>query len=139
MEFSKYPINISRRSRSENMKILSIASLGIFLGPKSSSRRHNATDEWPNKLKSDLSKTESDDQSVHKQFLNGLISGATTRAAKEVLLHPIDTVRARMQVNPEYNRLEVLLSDEKQRNQIFSNLYDGVSPALIGFVENIMT
>ena len=53
-------------------------------------------------------------------FVNGLISGAASRASKELLLHPIETFKARMQV-PSYNS-----------SSRFDNLYDGVAASLIG-------
>jgi solute carrier family 25 S-adenosylmethionine transporter 26 len=52
------------------------------------------------------------------EFWNGLVSGAVSRTAKELLLHPLDTVRARQQVNNNTN--------------IFNDLYSGITPALIG-------
>lgn len=51
-------------------------------------------------------------------FWNGLVSGAVSRATKEVLLHPLDTIKARQQVKNDTN--------------IFSDLYSGITPALIG-------
>lgn len=65
-----------------------------------------------------------DEESV----INGLISGASTRVAKELVLHPIDTVRARLQRPP--NSEEVLANQEG----LFDNLYDGLIPALVGGV-----
>jgi Mitochondrial carrier protein len=65
-----------------------------------------------------------DEESV----INGLISGASTRVAKELVLHPIDTVRARLQRPP--NSEEVLAYQEG----LFDNLYDGLLPALVGGV-----
>lgn len=53
-------------------------------------------------------------------FVNGLISGAASRASKELLLHPIETLKARLQV-PSYNS-----------STRFDNLYDGVAASLIG-------
>ena len=53
-------------------------------------------------------------------FVNGLISGAASRASKELLLHPIETLKARLQV-PSYNS-----------SARFDNLYDGVAASLIG-------
>jgi hypothetical protein len=32
-------------------------------------------------------------------FMRGLVSGAVSRASKEILLHPFDTIRARQQVH----------------------------------------
>jgi solute carrier family 25 S-adenosylmethionine transporter 26 len=60
-------------------------------------------------------------------FTSGLISGATSRATKELLLHPVDTVRARLQLDPalrarlNYTETEIWTKD----------LYDGVTPALV--------
>lgn len=60
-----------------------------------------------------------------ESIVNGLISGAATRVSKELLLHPIDTVRARLQRAPNY---------VEQNDGLFDNLYDGLLPALIGGV-----
>jgi solute carrier family 25 S-adenosylmethionine transporter 26 len=54
-------------------------------------------------------------------FVNGLISGAASRAAKEIILHPLDTLRAREQV-------------PGAPPPSFDNLYDGVGAALLGGV-----
>uniref|UniRef100_A0A0G4F9G4 Mitochondrial carrier protein n=1 Tax=Chromera velia CCMP2878 TaxID=1169474 RepID=A0A0G4F9G4_9ALVE len=56
------------------------------------------------------------------EFLSGLLSGAASRIAKEVVLHPIDTVKARLQF--------------REGARVFSpsmlkGLYDGVVPALV--------
>jgi hypothetical protein len=52
----------------------------------------------------------------------GLLSGAATRIAKELLLHPIDTVSKRQQVN------------NVNASSLLVGLYDGVGPAIIGGV-----
>ena len=57
-------------------------------------------------------------------FLNGLISGIATRASKEIILHPIDTIKARIQVKA--------LSNHNSTESLYSNLFDGLLPALIG-------
>ena len=55
-------------------------------------------------------------------FLSSFTSGAVSRASKEILLHPIDTVRARLQARE---------SDKNHNNSgLYDNLYDGVLPAL---------
>ena len=59
-------------------------------------------------------------------LLNGMISGAATRISKELLLHPLDTVRARLQVPPDFVR------DESNQKGLYDGLYDGVVPALVG-------
>ena len=61
-------------------------------------------------------------------LLNGLISGAATRISKELLLHPIDTVRARQQVPPSFVR------DDNSQKGPWDGLYDGIVPALVGGV-----
>jgi hypothetical protein len=65
-----------------------------------------------------------------ESIVNGLISGAATRVSKELLLHPIDTVRARLQRAPNY----VEVDNNQQNDGLFDNLYDGLLPALIGGV-----
>jgi len=60
-------------------------------------------------------------QTSSSTFVNGLISGAASRAAKEILLHPLDTLRAREQV-------------PGAPPPSFGNLYDGVGAALLGGV-----
>ena len=71
-------------------------------------------------------------------LLNSLISGASTRVAKELVLHPIDTVRARLQKAPDQtipnkNSDEIIPSGLNQEG-LFDNLYDGLLPALVGGV-----
>ena len=63
-----------------------------------------------------------------ESILNGFISGASTRVAKELVLHPIDTVRARLQRIPD------LSGESLSREGLFDNLYDGLLPALVGGV-----
>jgi solute carrier family 25 S-adenosylmethionine transporter 26 len=55
-------------------------------------------------------------------FARGLLSGAATRAAKEALLHPLDTLKTREQ-------LPALLSNG---SAALAKLYSGVVPAVIG-------
>lgn len=55
-------------------------------------------------------------------FINGLISGSVSRATKEILLHPIDTIRARQQIQDSNITYSYNVSD----------LYSGILPALVG-------
>ena len=64
--------------------------------------------------------------SVEDTFVRGLLSGAATRAAKELLLHPIDTVKTRLQL-PGANR---------GSGGLLSDLYSGVVPAVVGGVSH---
>ena len=64
-----------------------------------------------------------------KSLVNGLASGAVSRVNKELLLHPIDTVRARLQTSEEVRN-----SSSVGETGLFSNLYDGIVPALVGGV-----
>ena len=83
-------------------------------------------------------------------FLGGLISGASTRITKELVLHPIDTIKARKQAQamPGYI-MNNSLSEEGSSSSSFilneissikvwgtpiTQLYDGISPALLGGV-----
>lgn len=89
-------------------------------------------------------------QYIKDDFIRGLLSGAVSRASKEILLHPFDTIRARLQVKnidfvnatsytaksnahssatmiPEYQK-EV----ESGNTGLFQDLYAGLTPALIG-------
>ncbi len=65
--------------------------------------------------------------STEPTFVSSLTSGAVSRASKEILLHPIDTVRARLQTQDDSN------STDASRN-LYNNLYDGLVPALISGV-----
>ena len=64
-------------------------------------------------------------------FFNGLVSGAASRAAKEVLLHPLDTIKAREQVSMAITSNNAT-SVESASTNASSSLYDGVSSALLG-------
>ena len=64
-------------------------------------------------------------------FFNGLVSGAASRAAKEVLLHPLDTIKAREQVSmATVNNA----NNASASARASASLYDGVSSALLGGV-----
>ena len=63
-----------------------------------------------------------------ESVLNSFISGASTRVAKELVLHPIDTVRARLQRVPDST------GESLSQEGLFDNLYDGLLPALVGGV-----
>jgi hypothetical protein len=56
-----------------------------------------------------------------QDFISGLAGGAASRAAKELFLHPIDTVKTRLQ----YARAGTRPAD------LFKDLYSGVWPALL--------
>lgn len=68
------------------------------------------------------------------EFLRGLVSGAVSRVSKEILLHPFDTVRARQQFKTtSANNRETTKIDAKSGTPgLFSNLYAGLVPALVG-------
>lgn len=64
-------------------------------------------------------------------FVSGLISGASTRIAKELFLHPLDTIRARQQTKPLIN---TNLNESSLWSVPVSRLYDGIFPALLSGV-----
>ena len=67
------------------------------------------------------------------EFIRGLVSGAVSRASKEILLHPFDTIRARQQVPQNSKNITITSSNSGMGPQgIFKNLYAGLVPALIG-------
>jgi len=55
-------------------------------------------------------------------FVGGLVSGSATRISKELLLHPLDTLRARLQAK------------STDKNRLFSDLYSGLVPALLSSI-----
>lgn len=59
-------------------------------------------------------------------FVSSLASGAASRASKEVILHPVDTVRARLQTQGE--------GTNSNSSWLYSDLYNGVVPALVSGV-----
>ncbi|KAM3573199.1 hypothetical protein VYU27_004802 [Nannochloropsis oceanica] len=56
-----------------------------------------------------------------QDFISGLAGGAASRASKELLLHPIDTWKTRLQY----------AKGDEEPAELFRNLYDGVWPALV--------
>lgn len=58
-----------------------------------------------------------------KELSIGFLSGAASRALKEIVLHPIDTVKTRLQ-SPL----------GKKSRRLFESVYDGLIPSLIGGV-----
>ena len=62
-------------------------------------------------------------------FTSGLVSGAVSRVCKELLLHPLDTIKARLQTLPSSGSVTSL-----NDNTLFSNLYSGIVPALVSSV-----
>jgi solute carrier family 25 S-adenosylmethionine transporter 26 len=56
-----------------------------------------------------------------QDFISGLAGGAASRASKELLLHPIDTWKTRLQY----------AKGDEEPVELFKNLYDGVWPALL--------
>lgn len=90
-------------------------------------------------------------QYIKDDFIRGLLSGAVSRASKEILLHPFDTIRARLQVKKvtvvnatrsSYSSkssasvsTSILESQKKVDGNVtvlFQDLYAGLAPALIG-------
>jgi Mitochondrial carrier protein len=112
--------------RSTPLKALSL--LGISGGVLLSSRIARAT-EPVNVIVNEpsviaIAKAVTEEESI----VNSLISGASTRVAKELVLHPIDTVRARLQRAPGIDGVAA------SQEGLFDNLYDGLLPALVGGV-----
>ncbi len=58
----------------------------------------------------------------NNDLISGFLSGTVSRATKEVLLHPFDTIRARLQV----------MKQNETFDGLYDNLYEGLMPALIG-------
>jgi solute carrier family 25 S-adenosylmethionine transporter 26 len=65
-------------------------------------------------------------------FVRGLISGASTRIVKELVLHPLDTIRARQQTELG-TETESTISDRNFSiwGVPLNRLYDGVLPSLV--------
>ena len=66
------------------------------------------------------------------EFIRGLVSGAVSRASKEIILHPFDTIRARQQVPQNSNNTSASSDSGVASQDIFKDLYAGLVPALIG-------
>ena len=58
----------------------------------------------------------------NNDLISGFLSGTVSRASKEILLHPFDTIRARLQVMKQNETIDGL----------YDNLYEGLVPALVG-------
>lgn len=69
-----------------------------------------------------------------ESFVSGLVSGAVTRAAKEIILHPIDTIRARQQtiLKTDVSSNVSTVNSTVSPFDTFKELYTGVVPALVG-------
>eukprot|EP01041_Mallomonas_annulata_P013925 gene13925-29624_t len=67
--------------------------------------------------------------SGQESFINGLVSGAITRISKEVILHPLDTIRARIQSQTAEDS-----TFENDPVALFQDLYSGLVPALVSSV-----
>jgi hypothetical protein len=61
-------------------------------------------------------------------FLYGAVSGSVSKAAKEVVLHPIDTVKSRIQLQSSSTNRSGFIDDDP----LFKDLFNGVVPSLIG-------
>ena len=97
-----------------------------LISPPSTIKVSSSADSTPSPTKR-LKKTE-DFTATGSVFLNGLLSGAATRASKEIVLHPLDTIKTRRQMPPipPYN------TSSGSASRLFSRLYDGLVPSLIG-------
>jgi len=65
----------------------------------------------------------------------GLLSGAVSRASTELLLHPIDTIRARQQqpaTASSGNEADAATDGSMSVLDTIKDLYSGVGPALVG-------
>ena len=126
---SRYDI----RSQSSAISLLSVTSC-LLLRPKEALANFS-----PSKSASALQSSvvpiietivvANDEESI----FNSLVSGAATRVSKELILHPIDTVRARLQKAPDPTNPSTSDTGIKQEG-LFDNLYDGLLPALVGGV-----
>jgi len=58
----------------------------------------------------------------NNDLLSGFLSGTVSRASKEVLLHPFDTIRARLQT----------MKQNESLHGLYDNLYEGLIPSLVG-------
>lgn len=107
------------------IKLSSILAVGGLLPDKveAMSSQKVVNEQLSSRLVGGIEKSPltSKDGSSSSTFVNGLISGAATRVTKEVLLHPLDTIRVRLQ-------------SPNSSVPLFSNLYDGVGPALLSGV-----
>jgi len=57
-------------------------------------------------------------------FLKGLISGSVTRASKELILHPIDTIKSRIQT--------IAFNETMSPGLLYKDVFNGLLPALVG-------
>lgn len=67
------------------------------------------------------------DMKGEPSFVSSLVSGAASRASKELILHPIDTVRARLQTDRN-------MDSNDRSKYLYTDLYNGLVPALVSGV-----
>ncbi len=83
-------------------------------------------------------------QAEATSFYNGALSGAVQKVTKEAILHPIDTVRARIVATPissstSGTKLNNSYNDNSNAttmvtDNLYEDLYSGIVPALVGGV-----
>ncbi len=57
--------------------------------------------------------------SAERELLSGLLAGAVQKTAKELVLHPLDTIKTRLQI-----------AAPSTRRDLFVDLYSGITPAV---------
>lgn len=67
-------------------------------------------------------------------LISSLVSGAASRASKEVILHPIDTVRARLQTTTSSLSSPSSTLEYHGGTGLYDGLYNGLVPALVSGV-----
>mmetsp|Transcript_16632 Transcript_16632/g.14997 ORF Transcript_16632/g.14997 Transcript_16632/m.14997 type:complete len:388 (+) Transcript_16632:3-1166(+) len=124
------PITQTNRIKNKSKQLINF--IGLVSSTVVLSKQSKAVDLLPIKTNNIISsnivsKAITNEIDGSNDFIAGLVSGAASRIGKELILHPIDTIRARQQI---------LLSNTSDPivgvvNTI-KDLYSGVGPALVG-------
>lgn len=104
------PVKISRRS------VLAALPAAAYVAPSFASQLRNPTLPMPTALATAAT------PSAASEFYSGLLAGAVQKTVKELVLHPLDTAKARLQV--ARGRRQLL-------GELFESPYAGLAPALI--------
>jgi hypothetical protein len=97
---------------------IAVASSAVALLPARAAAAGAAVDSAPPATRAAVAVS----SSPFQELVSGFAGGAAQRLAKDIVLHPIDTVKVRLQASP---------SSRVLRRDTFRNLYAGVVPPLI--------
>ena len=113
-------LQLALLARPSRRALLAAAALSLAAEPARAALPAEPSEAAEKKAPADASPNAADEAA--REFVSGLIAGAAQKTVKELALHPFDTAKVRLQLDPANASL--------RDPALYADLYSGIGPAV---------